>query len=43
MRRNTVQIRPGVKGILNLEEVQKRLQKSVNVKRKNTVFTIVFS
>ncbi|MEH6934538.1 molybdopterin-synthase adenylyltransferase MoeB [Bacillus sp. JJ783] len=31
--RNTVQIRPGVKGILNLEEIQKRLQKSVNVKK----------
>lgn len=31
--RNTVQIRPGVKGILHLEEVQKRLQKSVNVQK----------
>lgn len=31
--RNTVQIRPGIKIILNLEEIQKRLQKSVNVKK----------
>jgi adenylyltransferase/sulfurtransferase len=31
--RNTVQIRPGIKKILNLEEIQKRLQKSVNVKK----------
>lgn len=31
--RNTVQIRPGIKRILNLEEIQKRLQKSVSVKK----------
>ena len=31
--RNTVQIRPGIKRVLNLEEVQKRLQKSVSVKK----------
>ncbi|KOS28267.1 thiamine biosynthesis protein MoeB [Bacillus anthracis] len=31
--RNTVQIRPGVKRVLNLEEIKKRLQKIVDVKK----------
>ncbi|KAB2440078.1 molybdopterin-synthase adenylyltransferase MoeB [Bacillus luti] len=31
--RNTVQIRPGIEGTLNLEEIQKRLQKSLDVKK----------
>ncbi|MBJ8115453.1 MULTISPECIES: molybdopterin-synthase adenylyltransferase MoeB [Bacillus] len=31
--RNTVQIRPGIEGTLNLEEIQKRLQKNLDVKK----------
>ncbi|MDR4984905.1 molybdopterin-synthase adenylyltransferase MoeB [Bacillus cereus] len=31
--RNTVQVRPGIEKTLNLEEIQKRLQKSLNVKK----------
>ena len=37
--RNTVQIRPGIEGTLNLEAIQKRLQKGLDV--KNTIFIIV--
>ena len=37
--RNTVQIRPGIKRVLHLEEVQKRLQKVYL--SKNALLTII--
>ena len=36
--RNTVQIRPGVRQGFNLEEIQKRLQKSVDVKERRIYY-----